>query len=78
MSTTHKTGAWDTQPRPNYAPNMAYIGWGVYVTRRVDGDEKKRKAAWSAAAHLGGKDICAVDGGLSVGLPALPQLALQL
>jgi multiple sugar transport system substrate-binding protein len=36
---------------------MAYIGWGIYVTNRVSGDEKKRKAAWSAAAHLGGKDL---------------------
>lgn len=36
---------------------MAYIGWGVYVMARVDGDAKKKKAAWSAAAHLGGKDI---------------------
>jgi multiple sugar transport system substrate-binding protein len=36
---------------------MAYIGWGIYVTNRVEGDEKKRKAAWSAAAHLGGKDL---------------------
>ena len=42
---------------PNYAPNMAYIGWGVYVMARVDSDEKKQKAAWSAAAHLGGKDL---------------------
>jgi ABC-type glycerol-3-phosphate transport system substrate-binding protein len=41
----------------NEAPNMAYIGWGVYVMARVEGDEKKRKAAWSAAAHLGGKDL---------------------
>ena len=52
------TGAWDTLPSgPNYAPNMAYIGWGVYVMSTVDSDEKKHKAAWSAAAHLGGKDI---------------------
>jgi multiple sugar transport system substrate-binding protein len=52
------TGAWDTLPSgPNYAPNMAYIGWGVYVMARVDSNEKKKKAAWSAAAHLGGKDI---------------------
>jgi multiple sugar transport system substrate-binding protein len=52
------TGAWDTLPSgPNFAPNMAYIGWGVYVMSTVDGDEKKKKAAWSAAAHLGGKDI---------------------
>lgn len=52
------TGQWDTLPSgPNYAPNMAYIGWGVYVMSRVDSDEKKHKAAWSCAAHLGGKDI---------------------
>jgi multiple sugar transport system substrate-binding protein len=50
-----RTGAWEDTP--NEAPNNAYIGWGVYVTNRVSGDEKKRKAAWSAAAHLGGKDI---------------------
>jgi multiple sugar transport system substrate-binding protein len=52
-----KTGQWETPAKPNFAPNMAYLGWGVYVTNRVSGDEKKRKAAWSAAAHLGGKDI---------------------
>ncbi len=50
-----KTGQWED--RPNAAPNMAYIGWGIYVMARVDGDEKKHKAAWSAAAHLGGKDL---------------------
>ena len=50
-----KTAAWEE--KYNEAPNMAYIGWGIYVTSRVSGDEKKRKAAWSAAAHLGGKDI---------------------
>ena len=49
------TGAWEETY--NESPNMAYLGWGVYVTNRVSGDEKKRKAAWSAAAHLGGKDI---------------------
>ena len=52
-----KTAAWETPATPNFAPNMAYLGWGVYVTNRVSGDEKKRKAAWSAAAHLGGKDL---------------------
>jgi len=53
-----KTGKWDTLPTgPNFAPNMAYIGWGVYVMARVDSDPKKQKAAWSAAAHLGGKDL---------------------
>ncbi len=53
-----KSGKWDKLPGgPNFAPNMAYIGWGVYVMARVDGDKKKHKAAWSAAAHVGGKDI---------------------
>jgi len=54
----HGAGKWDTLASgPNFAPNMAYIGWGVYVMARVDSDSKKQKAAWSAAAHLGGKDI---------------------
>jgi multiple sugar transport system substrate-binding protein len=48
-------GAWEETA--NEAPVMAYIGWGIYVTSRVSGDEQKRKAAWSAAAHLGGKDL---------------------
>ncbi|MEM1351320.1 MAG: substrate-binding domain-containing protein [Pseudomonadota bacterium] len=48
-------GAWEETH--NEAPNMAYIGWGIYVMSRVDGEDKKQKAAWSAAAHLGGKDL---------------------
>jgi multiple sugar transport system substrate-binding protein len=52
------TGEWDVLPSgPNFSPNCAYIGWGVYVMSRVDSDEKKHKAAWSAAAHVGGKDL---------------------
>ncbi|WP_375230222.1 extracellular solute-binding protein [Roseobacter sp. S98] len=50
-----QAGAWEDTM--NEAPNMAYIGWGVYVMATVEGDEKKKKAAWSAAAHLGGKDL---------------------
>ena len=49
------SGAWENTY--NEAPNMAYIGWGIYVMARVDSDSKKQKAAWSAAAHLGGKDL---------------------
>lgn len=53
-----KTGQWEKLASgANYAPNMAYIGWGIYVMARVDADPKKQKAAWSLAAHLGGKDI---------------------
>ena len=53
-----KTGKWETlSSGPNYAPNMAYIGWGLYCMKTVDMDTTKRKAAWSAAAHIGGKDL---------------------
>jgi multiple sugar transport system substrate-binding protein len=53
-----RKGAWEKLPTgPNIAPNMAYLGWGIYVMKSVDGDEKRHKAAWSAAAHLGGKDL---------------------
>jgi len=51
------SAAWETPEGGNFAPNMAFLGWGVYVTNRVSGDEVRRKAAWSAAAHLGGKDL---------------------
>lgn len=52
------TGAWDTlSTGANYSPNMAYIGWGVYVMSTVDSDATRQKAAWSAAAHIGGKDL---------------------
>jgi len=52
------SGEWDTLPDgPNYAPNMAYLGWGVYVMATVDADPVRQKAAWSVAAHLGGKNI---------------------
>ncbi len=50
-----QAGAWEETP--NIAPNNAYIGWGVYVTNQVQGDDLRRQAAWSAAAHLGGRDL---------------------
>ncbi len=53
-----KTGKWEKlSTGPNHAPNMAYLGWGVYVMKTVDADKNKQKAAWSVASHLGGKDI---------------------
>ena len=53
-----KTGKWEKLASgPNHAPNCAYLGWGIYVMARVNGDERKHKAAWSAAAHIGGKDL---------------------
>lgn len=54
----NETGKWEKLASgPNFAPNLAYLGWGIYVMKRVDGDTTKHKAAWSAAAHLGGKDL---------------------
>jgi multiple sugar transport system substrate-binding protein len=53
-----RKGAWEKLASgPNVAPNMAYLGWGIYVMKTVDADPKRQKAAWSAAAHLGGKDL---------------------
>ena len=53
-----RKGAWEKlSSGPNHAPNMAYLGWGIYVMKSVDSDRKRHKAAWSAAAHLGGKDL---------------------
>jgi multiple sugar transport system substrate-binding protein len=53
-----RKGAWEKLAGgPNVAPNMAYLGWGIYVMKSVDADSKRHRAAWSAAAHLGGKDL---------------------
>jgi multiple sugar transport system substrate-binding protein len=53
-----RKGAWEKLASgPNVAPNMAYLGWGIYVMKTVDADPKRQKAAWSAAAHLGGRDL---------------------
>lgn len=51
------SGEWDTlSTGPNFAPNEAYIGWGLYVMNRSEASGVN-KAAWSLAAHLGGKDL---------------------
>lgn len=51
------SGEWDTlSTGPNFAPNEAYIGWGLYVMSRAE-ESGVDKAAWSLAAHLGGKDL---------------------
>ena len=53
-----RTGKWEVLPSgPNFAPNMAFIGYGLYVMKHVESDPQKQKAAWSCVAHLGGKDI---------------------
>jgi multiple sugar transport system substrate-binding protein len=53
----NSTGEWETlSTGPNFAPNEAYIGWGLYVMNRSE-ESGVNKAAWSLAAHLGGKDL---------------------
>ena len=51
-----KTGAFDMIPGNNFAPNQAYIGWGLYVMQRSV-EAGVNEAAWDLAAHLGGKDL---------------------
>ena len=52
------TGEWDTvgEGELNFAPNEAYIGWGLYVMQKAE-ERGVSEAAWDLAAHLGGKDI---------------------
>ncbi len=42
------------EPSPR---TCAYLGWGIYVMKASTAIRSKHKAAWSAAAHLGGKDL---------------------
>lgn len=52
------TGAWDTvgEGQLNFAPNEAYIGWGLYVMQKAE-ERGVSEAAWDLAAHIGGKDV---------------------
>jgi multiple sugar transport system substrate-binding protein len=52
------SGVWDTlgEDQLNFAPNEAYIGWGLYVMQKAE-ERGVSEAAWDLAAHLGGKDI---------------------
>lgn len=54
----NESGAWDTvgDGQLNFAPNEAYIGWGLYVMQEADA-RGVSEAAWDLAAHLGGRDL---------------------
>jgi multiple sugar transport system substrate-binding protein len=54
----NQTGEWDTigEGEANFAPNEAYIGWGLYVMQKAE-ERGVTEAAWDLAAHLGGKDL---------------------
>ena len=49
---------WDTlgEGQLNFAPNEAYIGWGLYVMQKAE-ERGVSEAAWDLAAHIGGKDV---------------------
>ena len=54
----NQSGEWDTvgEGQVNFAPNEAYIGWGLYVMQKAE-ERGVTEAAWDLAAHLGGKDL---------------------
>lgn len=54
----NQTGDWDFvgDGRLNFAPNEAYIGWGLYVMQKAR-ERGVSEAAWDLAAHLGGKEL---------------------
>lgn len=53
----NSVAAWETpDDGPNFAPNEAYIGWGLYVMAKAE-ERGVSEAAWDLAAHLGGKDL---------------------
>ena len=60
------------------SPHNAYIGWGVYVTKNVSERRAEAQVRLVGRGAPGRQGPVALDGGLSVRLPALPQLALQL
>ena len=52
----YKTGAWDTIEGNNFAPYLAFLGWGLYVTKAAE-TRKVNEAAWDLVKHLSSKDI---------------------
>ena len=52
----HGAGQWETMPEPNYAPYLAFLGWGLYVMKAAQ-DGGVADAAWDLVSHLTGKDI---------------------
>lgn len=50
------TQQWETLPEINYAPYLAFLGWGLYVMNEAD-TQGVTEAAWDLISHLTGKDI---------------------
>jgi multiple sugar transport system substrate-binding protein len=54
----NERGEWDRigENQLNFAPNEAFIGWGLYVMEKAK-ERGVAEAAWDLAAHLGGKNL---------------------
>jgi multiple sugar transport system substrate-binding protein len=52
----YSTGEWDTIEGNNYAPYLAFLGWGLYVTKASE-ERGVSDAAWDLVKHLSSKDI---------------------
>ncbi len=52
----HATGAWDRIQGNNQAPYLAFLGWGLYVTRESQ-TRGVSEAAWDLVKHLSSRDI---------------------
>jgi multiple sugar transport system substrate-binding protein len=54
----NERGEWDRVgvDQLNFAPNEAFIGWGLYVMNTAD-ERGVSEAAWDLAAHLGGSNL---------------------
>ena len=73
-----KTGQWEKLATARTMRRTAPISAGASMSwPGVDSDEKKKKAAWSRRGPSRRQGPVALDGDLSVRLPALPQLAFQ-
>ncbi|MBA2755481.1 MAG: extracellular solute-binding protein [Chloroflexia bacterium] len=54
----YETSAFETLPETNFAPYLAFLGWGLYVMNEAQ-TQGVSDAAWDLVAHLTGKDISA-------------------
>jgi multiple sugar transport system substrate-binding protein len=52
----YATGVWDTIEGNNYAPYLAFLGWGLYVSEAA-GQRGVSEAAWDLVKHLSSRDI---------------------
>jgi multiple sugar transport system substrate-binding protein len=52
----HATGAWDTIPGNNFAPYLAFLGWGLYVSQASEG-RGVSAAAWDLVKHLSSREL---------------------